>query len=104
MSSAVQLIDDGQRAIATAVATLVDGNPFLPEWRDAERVALGGRFIASGDVWHAEADRDAVDPNVVRIGELVESLVPEIRARLARGVKVSAADRASYEALVSYLL
>jgi transcriptional regulator with AAA-type ATPase domain len=104
MSRRVQLMDDGQRAVAAAIATLVDGNPFLPEWRAAQRVALGPRFVAVGDVWHAEADRDAIDPNAARIGAMAEALVPTFRDRWARGATASAEDRRRYDAVVSYLL
>ena len=104
MSTGVQLMDDGQRTVADAIATLVDGNPFLPDWREAERTALGGRFVPVGEVWHAEADREADDPNAARLGELVETLIPVFRERLARGANVSADDRRRYEAVGSYLL
>ncbi len=104
MYTAMGFLSDSEREVVEAIAALATGNPFLPERVEHERVALGGEFTPVTAVWHEGADLDAANPNVVRIGALVEKLAPELRNRLAAGAAASREELQAYEGLVFYLL
>src|SRR5262245_5193420 len=98
------LLRTDERAVVGAIAALVDCNPFLPDRVELERRALGDAFVQAGTVWHAEGDIAAINPNGVRLRELVERLGTELRRRLAEGARATPAERADYQRLVLYLL
>jgi transcriptional regulator with AAA-type ATPase domain len=100
----MRLVGDSEREVADAVVAVVDGNPFLPEWRSATRRALGPSYVDAGAVWHAEEDRAAADPNLARLGALAQALVTGWRHRLARGASFDDDDRRRYAAVATYLL
>ena len=77
------LMRNGEREAVSAVAALVDCNPFLPERVHLERRALGEAFVDSPMVWHAEGEAAPLNPNAPRLRELVERLGTELRQRLA---------------------
>jgi hypothetical protein len=99
-----RLIEESERAVVESIAALADCNPFLPERLDLERRALGDAFVEGTAVWHAEADLDVVNPNVVGLGRVVDELAPRLRERLAAGVRAGDEDLRQYEAVVRYLL
>ena len=97
-------LSDRERPIVGAVAALATGNPFLPERIENERSALGERFRNVTAVWHEGADLERANPNVERVGALVEELAPTLRARLASGAKPSPGELEDYRGLIFYLL
>jgi DNA-binding NtrC family response regulator len=99
-----RFVDDAERVVLDGIATLAQGNPFLPERVAGERKALGPAFVRTSVAWHADAALDGVDPNVPLLVGLVETLAPKLRDRLARGARVDARSLEHYEALVHYLL
>jgi MoxR-like ATPase len=103
-STTTPFMSDQERWLTGAIAALTECNPFLPERIEWERRALGAGFVASGVVWHAEADLEAVHPNIVRLGEIVEALAPELRERLVRGARATEVELRHYEAVVRHLL
>jgi hypothetical protein len=103
-ASAIPFMSDQERLVTGAIEALTECNPFLPERIEWERRALGASFVDSGAVWHAEADLETVHPNVTRLGEIVESLAPQLRERLAQGARASDVELRHYEAVVRYLL
>jgi transcriptional regulator with AAA-type ATPase domain len=100
----MRFVDDGERGVLRAVADLATGNPFLPDRVENERRALGPDFKQVTAVWHEGSDLEDANPNVDRVGELVERLAPELRARLARGARPARDELRDYEGLVFYLL
>ena len=97
-------LSDREREVVEAVSRLATDNPFLPERVENERRALGDAFRPVTRVWHEGADLDTENPNVERVGELVERLTPELRGRLASGVRAREAELRAYQGLVFYLL
>ena len=99
------LLSDRERKFLSAISELAYCNPFLPERTDFERIALEKHFVESGPVWSASVtDPDAPSPNVVRIHQRLESLVPQIHARLEAGGSADSKELAIYEDCVQYLL
>ena len=94
-----------ERAFLEAVAKLAYANPFLPEWVDAERAALGDAFVAGEAVWSQHV-RDPEQPraNVWRIVERLETLAPQLQERLRAGAEASPADLVLYEDAMLHLL
>jgi hypothetical protein len=72
--------------------------PFLPEWVEFERAALGDAFVAGEPVWSQHV-RDPEQPraNVWRIVERLEALAATLQARLREGVEARPADLVLYE-------
>jgi transcriptional regulator with AAA-type ATPase domain len=97
-------ISDTEREILRAMSGLATCNPFLPERVENERRALGSGFTPTTAVWHEGGDLEVENPNVARVGELAESLAPELRGRLARGARASAEKLRDYQGLIFYLL
>ena len=94
-----------QRAFLTAVSQLAYANPFLPEWVEFERAALGDAFVAGEPVWSQHV-RDPEQPraNVWHIVERLEPLAAQLQARLCEGADVHAADLLLYEDALLHLL
>jgi transcriptional regulator with AAA-type ATPase domain len=90
--------------VTGAIEALTECNPFLPERMEWERRALGTSFVDAGAVWHAEADLETVHPNVSRVGEIVESLAPVLRERLAGGARATDLELRHYGAVARYWL
>jgi len=97
-----RLISDAERKTVAALAALADANPFLPERLTLERAALGRSFERATAVWHAQGKLEAVDPNLAKLGNLIEELAPRLRQRLASGAEASEADLLLYEATARY--
>ncbi|MDJ0866848.1 MAG: sigma 54-interacting transcriptional regulator [Myxococcota bacterium] len=99
------LMEAGERRILEAIDTLTNGNPFLTERVEAEHSALGDAFVRTGAaVWHVDEDLNGLNPNVPRLGELVEKLGTTLRDRLAAGRRASERELGLYLSLVNYLL
>jgi len=100
----MQFLDDSEAAVLAAVAALAQGNPFLPERVASERAVLGGDFVDSGAVWHAETELSGLHPNLERLRAAVETLAPRLRDRLAEGARARREELVHYEGLVRHLL
>jgi len=100
----MRFLDDSEAAVLAAVAALAEGNPFLTERVEAEQQALGETFVATGPVWHAEADLAGLHPNLDTLRAIVEELAPRLRDRLVRGAKARREELVHYEGLVRHLL
>src|SRR5262249_10639301 len=94
-----------ERVFLRAVSHLGYSNPFLPERITYEREALGAHFVEAEAVWNMQMDQpDAPLTNNTNIMARAESLVPQLRARLAKGVAASAQDLLLYEDVVLFVL
>ncbi|MGH0031142.1 MAG: sigma 54-interacting transcriptional regulator [Myxococcota bacterium] len=100
----MQFLSSDEAAVLAAVAALADGNPFLPERVAAEKSALDREFVASGEVWHAEAELSGLHPNLEKLQGLVEHFAPLLRERLAKGARAKREELVHYEGLVRHLL
>ncbi|MGH0034613.1 MAG: sigma 54-interacting transcriptional regulator [Myxococcota bacterium] len=100
----MEFLSDRERDVLEALRRLALGNPFGPERVESEAGALGGDFTRRADVWHEGTDLATSNPNVDRVGELVERWAPELRRRLEEGARASREELRAYEALVFYLL
>jgi hypothetical protein len=101
------LIRKNERAVVSAIGSLVYCNPFLPERVELERRALGSAFVPAAAVWHAdgtETDLAAINPNTVPLRPLVIRVGTELRQRLAAGTPATPAELAEYYGVVLYLL
>jgi|HubBroStandDraft_1064217.scaffolds.fasta_scaffold03542_7 transcriptional regulator with AAA-type ATPase domain len=94
-----------QRVFLTAVSQLAYANPFLPEWVEFERAALGDAFVAGEPVWSRHVhDPEQPRANVWRIAERLEGLAAQLQARLREGANASPADLVLYEDALLHLL
>jgi transcriptional regulator with AAA-type ATPase domain len=93
-----------ERRFARAVSHLLFGNPFVPEWVEVEREALGPDFSRTDPVWSLRPEIAGLQPNIIMLMERVESLVMRLRAALDDDAAPPAADLALYEDLVLFLL
>jgi transcriptional regulator with AAA-type ATPase domain len=94
------MIQPAERALATAIGTLIYENPFLPGRIEGERAVLGDAFVPERNVW-SRGPEDATNPNVTAIAERAEALADRWR-ELWR--PATAADRDLYRDLVTYVL
>jgi transcriptional regulator with AAA-type ATPase domain len=100
----MRFVDASEARVLAAISQLVDTNPFTPERVDCERRVLGGAFVESAAVWHADGAPDALTPNPDRIQERVETLAGKLRHRLSEGAAATPAELVQYEGLVRHLL
>ena len=98
------LMTERERTFAGAISRLGYCNPFLPERIEAERDALGPRFVASTPVWHARAVSDQVNPNHAPLAERVTAVTETLRARLEAGRAPVGDERGLYEDVALSLL
>ena len=102
------LFSDKDRRVARAVSRLVTLNPFLPEWLEAEREALGTTAAAtsdSGHVWSMRADSDVERPEIEELVNRAAKLADAARTRLLSGKSdANDADLRLYIDLLLYLL
>jgi transcriptional regulator with AAA-type ATPase domain len=99
-----EFLSESERPVVGALAELATGNPFLPQRVEHERVALGDAFTPVSRVWHEGTDIQAANPNVERLGVLAEHLAPQLRRRLAGGIRAAPAELRAYRGLIFYLL
>jgi len=97
-------LSESEARVLSALSALADCNPFLPERIELERAALGDAFVETGSVWHAEADLLRIHPNIPALAARIESLVPELRRRLAEGASARPTELRHYEGAVRHLL
>ena len=96
---------DRERRILGAISKLAYCNPFLPEHTEHESAALGNQFVAGSAAWSASVTNpDAPNPNVVKVHERLESLIPRVHARLVAAVEANAEELAIYIDCAQYLL
>ncbi len=94
-----------ERAFLQAVSKLGYCNPFLPERIQYEREALGPDFRETEPVWSMRVDDPDTSPvNALKIAERVETLVGELKKRLAGRTAASREDLILYEDAVLFLL
>ena len=98
------LLTTSERATCLAYRELTYGNPFLPARMQAERRALGGWFAAGEAVWSRTKDFEQGRPNLDALQHKAESLVADVRSRLAAGKAASDEDRRHYADLAAYVL
>jgi hypothetical protein len=55
-----------ERMFAQTITNLATSDPFLPEWIERERVALGHAFVSAGPVWQVPPPREDDNPNARR--------------------------------------
>jgi DNA-binding NtrC family response regulator len=103
-NAGMELLRASEAPVARALARLAYGNPFLPARVSAERAVLGRAFVASGDVWHAEATLAGINPNLPKLAERADALAGALRERLAGGARGDADALGDYEAIVRYAL
>ena len=88
-----------------AVSRLAYCNPFLPERIEYEQAALGREFVEGEPVWSLLVDApEKPRENVGRLSRRLESLCPQLRGQLARGVDASREELEWYEDAVLHLL
>jgi len=98
-------LTDNERVFLRAVSHLGYSNPFLPERITYEREALGADFVEAEAVWNMQVDQPDVPlTNNTNIIARAETLVPQLRARLAKGALASAPDLLLYEDMVLFVL
>ena len=99
------LLTGNERVFLRAVSHLGYSNPFLPERIAYEREALGAHFVEAEAVWSMRVDKpDAPLTNNTHILARVETLVPQLRARLAKDATANAQDLLLYEDTALFLL
>ncbi len=105
MPALAPFLTGAQRDFLGAVSRLAYANPFLPEWVEFERAALGEAFVGGEPVWSQHV-RDPEEPraNVGRVGERLEPLSEQLQLKLREGVETAAADLVLYEDAVLHLL
>lgn len=99
-----RLLSDDEQRFARAVSHLGFGNPFVPEWIQAEREALGPDFARAETVWSLRPEVAGLQPNIVLLIERVEALIGRLRDSLDRGLDAPPGELLLYEDLVLFLL
>jgi hypothetical protein len=100
----MSLLTESQRRLARALSCLTYCNPFLPERIEHERAVLGDGFEQSELVWSVRPSSRVERPNLKRILVAAETLVGEVRQKLADGARGSDADLELYQDVVFYIL
>ncbi len=105
-NSCMEILQPDERPTLQAIANLAYCNPFLADRTNYEKQALGPAYISAGPVWSASVTAPhAHSPNVVKMHQRLETLLPQIRARLADpALTPSPADLTTYIDCVQYLL
>ncbi len=99
------LLSDRERTFLRAVAGLSYCNPFLPERLKHESDALGPEFVESQPYWSLRAEEpEEPRANVWRIVDRLRVLLDELRPRIAKAKRLSAADLGLYEDAALYFL
>lgn len=96
------LFTASERSFVKPVSELFNANPFLPEWIELERRALGPAFKDTPRPLYRlhPQNRDDLHPNSIFIGERAHELATETVGRLAQGVSPSDSDWQLYDALI----
>lgn len=90
---------------AKAISEVVYCNPFLPERIEAERHALGGRFVDPGPVWNSPGRGISMHrENLTSLQDDAEALIASVAKRIQSGAKATAAEAELYESVVMYAL
>jgi transcriptional regulator with AAA-type ATPase domain len=101
----VAFLTNSERTLFAAVSQLGYGNPFLPERIAYERTALGADFVEGEPGWSLQVDApDTPLTNNAKIAERLETLVPQVRERLACGTAATEHDLLVYEDAALFLL
>src|SRR5580693_8395682 len=103
MYTAMAFLSPTERPLLQSIGRLGYANPFLPERVELERAVLGGAFQEGEPVWSYQADQQGTRINVVRVRQMMEPLMEDLRQRLAEG-SASEADLVLYEDAVMFLL
>lgn len=98
------LLSEEERRFARAVSRLGFGNPFVPEWVEAEREALGPDFARAEPVWSLRPEIAGLLPNIIMLIERVEALIHRLREDLDRSASHPLEDLVLYEDLALFLL
>src|SRR5258708_36400664 len=101
----MRFVSPSERAFLISVSQLAYCNPFLPEWVESERSALGCDFVEGEPV----RSFSVIEPrqpraNIWRIVDRLEKLSAELRARLQRSAPATELELVLYEDGVVYLL
>ncbi|MGO9263244.1 MAG: sigma 54-interacting transcriptional regulator [Bryobacteraceae bacterium] len=97
-------LSTSERSLLESISRLGYANPFLPERVELERAVLGAEFKEGEPVWSYRADEPGRRANVVRIQQVLEPLVEELRARLPENGAAAKAELVWYEDAVMLLL
>ena len=99
------LLSDRERTFFSAISKLAFCNPFLPDRTEYEKQALQRHYVPSGLVWSASVTApDAASPNVVRVHQRLEALIPEVHQRLNAGAEATSEELGMYQDCAQYLL
>ena len=99
------LFSKDERNFAEVVSRLSFANPFLNERVELERAALGTDFDEeTRPFWSWSLNDEADRPNVIRLTDRVTKLASKLRARIADGTVVSAADFDLYDDIAHYVI
>src|SRR5215470_11849686 len=97
------LLSDRERIFFSAISKLAFCNPFLTERTEYEKQALQRHYVPSGLVWSASVTApDAASPNVVRVHQRLESLIPEVHRRLDSGAPATPEEVSMYGDCAQY--
>jgi hypothetical protein len=99
---ALFLPDD--RRFAEAMRAINACNPFLPERIDAERAALGSRFVERGADWNTRAPTAGMGPNHATLLARSAEVMARVKAGWPRDGQVTRDEATAYEAIVGYWL
>lgn len=99
------ILSDLEREAAAALADLTLVNPFMPQRVEAERRALGDRFVEHQPVWHVQVQGgEAANPNLPLLTDEAQRLAEVLRERLGKVRRVGKAEAQIYRDLVVYAL
>ena len=98
------LFSTTDRAFVRALSGLTYSNPFLPEFVEYEREALGAGFKGTSHVWGWEAGSPDRRTNTTALVARAEPLLARTRTALADGAKATPEELELYEDLVLFVL
>jgi DNA-binding NtrC family response regulator len=103
MYKLMAFLSTSQRSLLESISRLGYANPFLPERVELERAVLGAEFQEGEPVWSYRANQQGTRTNVVRVQQVLEPLVEDLRARLPERAPAAEADLVLYEDAVMLL-
>ena len=99
------LLAEHERGFLEAVSKLAYCNPFLPEFIELEREALGPDYRLSESIWSMQVDgSDPPRPSLKAISDRLEALVAELEQRLAGTDSTTDRELELYEDAVLFML
>lgn len=100
----MKFMEPADRILAEAASGLIYTNPFMPEWVEYERRALGDDRLGTGPVWNPRSGGDLERSTLEEVTRHAEEVAGMLRGRIAERPAPPPAEMALYEDLIVFVL